>query len=562
MRFAQFNPIRALRTLYTYLTQRIADRRFYLWADSSAGVQVSHQVAMALSTYARCVAIIAGDMSCLDLVLNRRRGDGGKELAVGHPDWKIWNLRPAPYLTRQRFVEAQMSSVLTRGNGYSDIETAGGRLLALHPIDPRILQPLGIKDDKIIYQYDHPHGGNLYPTSDQVFHLRGFSEDGLTGVPPLRCLRNSLGLAVAQENFAGALFKNGAVPKGVLTYPGALTDDDFEAVKESWKKQSGGENQNSIAILDRGVKWDPSGLSPEDCQFLESRRFQKGEIAGWFGVPMHRLNEMDRATWGNVESLGLEYVIYTLTPWMVRFEQEVNARFYPDGDYFVEFNFDSLLRGDLAARANYYRTLFGMGVLSINEIRRREGLNPTAEVGDIHWMPLNLAPATDVLASPDQRGLLASSGTRESPALDNSALADYFRRMLPHLPGANPAGPPAEQARAFAEDALRGVLRAQGRVLAAMIEQDLGDGHDDLHRFARRADGFLRGQRQPLVEALAPLAAIAGGQEQIEAAADAEIQDAASQISARLLDRTRLRAWVAGREAAATDLVAKLFPGK
>jgi hypothetical protein len=95
-----------------------------------------------------------------------------------------------------------------------------------------------------------------------------------------------------------------------------------------------------------------------------------------------------------------------------------------------------------------------------------------------------------------------------------------------------------------------------------MIEQDLGDGHDDLHRFARRADGFLRGQRQPLVEALAPLAAIAGGQEQIEAAADAEIQDAASQISARLLDRTRLRAWVAGREAAATDLVAKLFPGK
>lgn len=544
MRFA---PLRALRALYDHLTQRVSARRL-ITGDSSAGVLVSHTTAMALTVYARCVGIIAGDVSCLDLQLYRRRGDGGKELAALHPHWSLWTLRPAPYLTRQRWLECLMGHVLTRGNGYSEIEFRNGRQAALHPIDPGAIELAGLYQDQPVYAYQHPQEGRQAVPGSRVLHIRGYTEDGLTGVAPLRIIRNTLGLAIAQENYGASLFKNGAVPKGVLTYPGTLSDDDWAALKQSFERNHMGDNQNRFAILDRGLKWESTGINPDEAQFLESRKYSRAEIAGWFGVPLHRLNDTERATWANVESLGLDYVIYTLTPWITRLEQEINAQFYPDGEYFVEFNFDSLARGDSAARANYYRTLFGMGALTLDEIRRREGMNPVPGVGAIHWIPLNIAPAEDVLENPDVGQ--QSAQTR--------ALTEYLQRMLPHLPVINPAGPATDQARAVAEDAARRVVRKETRALAGAIDRHL-TRDKDLHAFTGWAEKFYREQRDYFAAALGPAAALLGTADQLDRAADQYVRAAASQISDRLLDVPALRAWAAQREAQTASLIAPLI---
>jgi hypothetical protein len=377
---------------------------------------------------------------------------------------------------------------------------------------------------------------------------------------------------VAQETYGARFFKNGSVPNGVLTYPGVLTDDDFTEIKSSWTKNQAGENQNGLAILDRGLTWTKTGIAPEEAQFLESRRASKADIAGWFGVPLYRLNELERATWSNVENVGQDYVTYTLVPWATRIESEINLRFYPEGEYFVEFDFTGLLRGDSQARSSYYRTLFGLGAMTINEIRHGEGFNPVGDVGDIHWMPLNIAPASDALTSPDQRGAggwgatgSASAGGATGSASAGGAsaeraLGEYLARMLPHLPIINPAGPPAEQARAVALDAAGRILRKESRALANAVQRHLARGRDDLHAFAAWGERFYAEQRDYFLQALRPAADLLGTAGQLDAAASAYVRDAMSQISAKILDVHDLAAWAAQRPGQAEALIESLLP--
>ena len=230
-------------------------------------MQISDAVAMQFLVFARCVAILAGDISCLGLRLYRRRADGGREEAIDHPDWRDWALRPNSYQTAQRWMEFMVGCVVSRGNSLAEIEWRGGRLGGLHPIDPRQIEAVGLVDGKMLYRYHHPQKGEIFVTGDQVLHFRGFSEDGLVGMPVLRMVRNALGLGIAQEQFGGSLFKNQAVPRGLLTYPGVLNEDDFEAIRQSWQRNQGGENSNRFAILDRGLTWAKTGIDPEEAQF-------------------------------------------------------------------------------------------------------------------------------------------------------------------------------------------------------------------------------------------------------------------------------------------------------
>lgn len=575
MKLATLNPIRALRSAYSYLTQRIADRRYWLTADSSSGVPVNHSTAMAFTVFARCVAIIAGDISALDLNLKRRRPDGGSELAVGHPDWPLWTLRPAPYLTRQRWIETLMGHVLTRGNAYCEIVrgagAVGNRPTMLVPIDPTTIEPVGLYQDQVVYRYTPADGRPpAMVTGDRVLHVRGYSEDGLIGIAPLSVIRNSMGLAIGAENYGAALFKNGATPKGVLEYPGVLSDEDFEALRQSFQKNHSGENANRFAILDRGLKWSPTGIAPNDAQFLETRKFQMAEVAGWFGVPMHRLNSLEKATWSNVESLGLDYVRHTLTPWMVRIESEINAAFYPDGELYVEFNFDALTRGDSAARAKYYGEMFRVGGLNLNEIREKEGLNPIGDVGAIHWMPLNMAPAADVLSDPDLRtvgrtsGASAGEGETEGggegetdEARAARELSQYlaraicFARLLPQPPAPGPQPPVSSPAaRAILADAARRVATKERRAVENAIQRHLARGAGDERGFCDWAQRFYPTQRLYYLTALKPAAELLGFADRLERSADEYFGVGASQISDMLLDTEALKQWAAGRDSA------------
>jgi HK97 family phage portal protein len=536
MRFAALNPIRAVRALFSYLTQRIADRRFWVWGDSSSGVQISHEVAMQFAVFARCVAILAGDISCLGMRLFRRRADGGKEEAFDHPDRRYWTLAPNAYQSHQRWMEFMVGCLVSRGNSCSEIEWQGGRLAGLHPIDARQIECIGLVEDKMIYRYAHPTRGQIWVNSDQVLHLRGYTEDGLVGVPVLRMVRNALGLGIAEEQFGASLFKNQAVPRGCLSYPGVLSDDDFEAIKQTWQRNQGGENSNRFAILDRGLTWQSTGISPNESQFLESRKFQRAEIAGWFGVPLHRLNDLEKLSFNNVEQIGIDYVTYTLLPWLVRIEQEINRVFYPDGQVWVSFSLESLLRGDLAARANYYKSLFGMGVLTINEIRHREGLNAIGPLGDINWMPLNVAPAQEVLSP---------IAERQAPAL----AAEYLQKMLPHLPLVNPAGPPDAQVRSVLLDAARRVTRKEVRAVCGAIDRYLASGQPGgLHAFVEWGNRFYAEQRQYFLSALAPASGLLAVSD-LERRADQYVRGQQSRISDNLLETGKLRAMVAAWDA-------------
>lgn len=392
------NIMRSFRTAFRGFFDFIGDRmmvmRRVISPISSSGVLVNRVTAMQSAVYSRCVQVLAGDISSLSLKLYRSTADGGKTEARDHPDWPIWTVAPNAHQSRQRWVETLMGQLLRWGNAYCEIVMRPDQsIIELNPILPICIRPRATYLNQIVYEYDTPNGSQ-FASPGQVLHFRAFSEDGVIGLDPLTQLTQALGLSVAAEGYGAGFFRNNGTPSGALKYPGVLSDTDFEAIKQSWNRNhSGPENWHKMTILDRGLEWQAFGIDAEKAQLLATRKYQRSEIAGWFGVPLHRLMDLERATFSNIEQQGIEYVVYSLTPWLVRLEQEVNRVFYPRGDVFVEFNAASLLRGDAAARAAYYKELFYLGCLTINEIRRRENLNPIGPIGDVHWMQQNMTTA-------------------------------------------------------------------------------------------------------------------------------------------------------------------------
>lgn len=241
-------------------------------------------------------------------------------------------------------------------------------------------------------------------------HIPGLGFDGLVGYSPIAMAKNAIGMAIACEEFGAKFFANGASPSGVLEHPGTIKDP--QRVREAWQSQFGGSsNAGKVAVLEEGMKYSPIGISPDQAQFLETRKFQIDEIARIFRVPPHMIGDLEKSTFSNIEQQSLEFVKYTLGPWVARWEQAMSQALLTPEErtrYEIHFNVDGLLRGDYESRMNGYAVGRQNGWLSANDIRELENMNriPEEEGGDLYLINGNMTKLKDA-------GLFAGSGNKE-----------------------------------------------------------------------------------------------------------------------------------------------------
>ncbi|MEA4900587.1 phage portal protein [Desulfitobacterium sp.] len=371
----------------------------FMWGGSSSGKVVNEHTAMQMTAVYSCVRILAEAIAGLPLFVYKYGDDGSKEKYLGHPLWHVLHDEPNPEMTSFVFRETMMNHLLLSGNAYAQIiRNARGEVVALYPLMPNRMKVDRDSQGRLYYRYtknsdDSPEVGKAAQSDvilapSDVLHILGLGYDGLVGYSPIAMAKNAVGLAIAAEEYGAKFFANGAAPSGVLEHPGTIKDP--ERIRQSWQSTFGGSaNSNKIAVLEEGLKYTPIAISPEQAQFLETRKFQINEIARIFRVPPHMLADLEKSSFSNIEQQSLEFVKYTLDPWVVRWEQAMNRSLLLDSekrDIFTKFNVDGLLRGDYASRMTGYATARQNGWMSANDIRELENLDriPAEMGGDLY----------------------------------------------------------------------------------------------------------------------------------------------------------------------------------
>jgi HK97 family phage portal protein len=359
---------------------------------SSSGITITVDRAMQVSAVFRCVNILANAMASMPLKLYMRTPDG-KEIASDEPLYRVLHDRPNKWQTSVEWRAMMESHRCLRGNAYSLIVSGpGGFASELIPLHPDRMKIEMLENGRLRYVYTDDRGQPIPYTQDQIFHLRGLSLDGIYGLSVLAAARNAIGLTISTEDHGSRLFKNGARPGFALSSDEPIKPEAADKVRESWERMhAGSENQHKTAILPYGLKPVQLGLTSDDAQFLETRKFELSDIARFFGVPPHKIYDLERATFSNIEHQGLEFVQDTLLPIARIWEAAISRDLIVDDEtYFAEFSFDFYLRGDSTARAAFYKELSYLGVLNINEIRAYENLNNIGTDGDKRFVQVNM----------------------------------------------------------------------------------------------------------------------------------------------------------------------------
>lgn len=374
-----------------------SDSRHFNWDDGGgtsrnpAGVRVNHETALQSTVVLACARVLAESVAGLPLHLLRRLGGGGKEIAREHPLYGILHDTPNPWQTSFEWREQMMLHLCLHGNAYSEIRPgAAGAVTELWPLHPSRMNVEQIENGRLRYKYREERGTETVYTQDQVLHLRWLSDDGVHGMVPIELARDAIGLARACEIHGAAFFGNGARPGVVLSTDNTISAEAAETLRNNWERMHrGAERSNRTAVLTGGLKPIELGGNNQEAQFLEARRFQVEEICRLYRVPPHLVGDLTRSSFSNIEQQSIDFVQHTLLPWLKRFETAIARDLISDPAYFAEFDTRGLLRGDAAARASYYQTMWNLGVASINEIRQWENLDPI-EGGDTRFVQLNM----------------------------------------------------------------------------------------------------------------------------------------------------------------------------
>lgn len=371
---------------------------------TAVGRPVSPGTALQNTAVFSCVRILAETLASLPLPVYRRLADGGKQRAQDYYLYGLLHDAPNPEMTSFELRETLMGHVATWGNAYGELELNGaGQARAIWPLRPDRVKIKREAGALVYYlRWSKPDrlgrvGAKL--PAYRVLHVRGLGFDGIVGYSPIAMARQAVGLAMAAEEFGARFYANDARPGIVLEHPGKLSEPAHKRLKKSWEERHQGlENAHRVAILEEGMGLKEVGLPPEDAQFIETRKFQLQEMARLFRIPPHMLADLERATFSNIEHQSLEFVIHTIRPWLVRWEQAIHRDIFLESEravYFAEFLVDGLLRGDIAARYQAYAVGRQNGWLSANDVRQIENMNPI-EGGDIYMVPLNMISATQV----------------------------------------------------------------------------------------------------------------------------------------------------------------------
>lgn len=321
-----------------------------------------------------------------------------------HPLYFLLHDEPNKEMTSFVFRETLMTHLLLWGNAYAQVIRNGkGEVIALYPLMPNRMEVNRTDKGQLYYQYttssdDAPtvEGSTAVLMPEDVLHIPGLGFDGLVGYSPIAMAKNAIGLAIATEEYGAKFFANGAAPSGVLEHPGTIKDP--QRVRDAWMSQfSGSRNAGKVAVLEEGMKYTPISISPEQAQFLETRKFQINEIARIFRVPPHMVGDLEKSSFSNIEQQSLEFVKYTLDPWVIRWEQSLQRTLLSSEEkkrYYFKFNLEGLLRGDYASRMTGYATARQNGWMSANDIRELENLDriPAELGGDLYLINGNMLP--------------------------------------------------------------------------------------------------------------------------------------------------------------------------
>lgn len=378
--------------------------------ETDAGAIVSPETAMRHSTVYSCVNVLAEDIAKLPLITYKR--DGRKKERA--PDYWLYPLlhdAPNEWQTSIEFREMMQSHLELAGNAYALKTIVRGETRELLPVVPTRMEVKQLADFTLGYTITMPNGDKQPVPADRVFHLRGPSLDGITGVSRITYQRELIGLGIQLRRHGNRVFKNGAMIGGVLEHPKVMSDPAWKRLKESFDETyAGASNAHKTLLLEEGTKFTMAGMNGKDAQFIESMKFTRSEIAGIFRVPPHKIGDLERATFTNIEHQSIEYVTDSLLPRLRRWEEKVSKSLIPKADrasYFAEHLVDGLLRGDYATRTKGYQVAVTTGWMNRNEVRELENMNP-ADGLDEFLEPLNMQnpgdgqdPAADPAPQPD-----------------------------------------------------------------------------------------------------------------------------------------------------------------
>jgi HK97 family phage portal protein len=359
-------------------------------AASKTGIAVTEDSAMRLSAVFGAVRVISETIASLPWEVKQDAGDSTRS-ASAHPINKLIH-HPNGMMTDFNFREVCQAHLCLHGNAFIAIRrNEAGQPVKLIPVHPDRVEVKVYKDEKF---YTIDQGKETFDDTEMI-HILGLSFDGIIGKSVIEAARESIGLGLAADQFGGSFFGNGANVSAILTHPGRLSDEAYKRLMASWaRRYSGLDNAHKTAILEEGMNLQKVSISPQESQFLETRKFGVEDIARFFRIPLAYLGSLENSsTRANIEEQGIQFQRNTVLPWVKRWEAEFNRKLFPGQEnYFIRMNMDGLLRGDISSRYSSYAVARQWGWLSVNDIRKHESLEPI-DGGDVYLQPLNMVEA-------------------------------------------------------------------------------------------------------------------------------------------------------------------------
>nr|WP_262908817.1 phage portal protein [Hymenobacter translucens] len=343
-----------------------------------AGVSVNQDSALSFAAVWACVQAISQDLAALPFVIYQDTGDS-KEVRKDHPAYRLLNQQANPKQTSFQFRQSMLATVLLRGEAFALIERDGRQSpVALHYKHPDRTEVLE-KDGRFWYRFDGDT--KRLPYADyEVIHLRGLSLSAGRGISPLHAHRKTIGLGLANQNYGINFYEKGARVDGVMLHPTKFKDAGVaERLRNQFESNYSGTGGSRVLMLEEGIKYEPISIAPKDAEFLNTHKLSRAEIASIFRVPPHKIGDMDSSIKANIEQQAIEYIQNTLQPWAVNIEQEFRLKLFRAAEIATtkgKHNFNGLMRGDSQARGAYYREMLNTGVMSINDVRDLEEMNP------------------------------------------------------------------------------------------------------------------------------------------------------------------------------------------
>lgn len=409
--------------------------RYLAWAfgagASATGIVVNPQTAMQSAAVYACIKVLAESIGQLPIRVVRDMGDKGKQSMPKHDLQVLLTGAPNEWQTYTDFCEMIAVHLGLRGNFYAFLNRAGrgpsARIVEMLPLHPDTVNVIMGRDFEVTYQAQVSDGGMRNFDRSEILHIKGLSINGWLGISPIAYAREAIGLALATEKYGAQLFRNGAKMSGILEHPGKLGDKAFDRLKTEFDAAYSGENTHKTAILEEGMKYSKVSMTADDAQFLQTRKYQRGEIASIFRVPPHMIGDLERATFSNIEQQSLDFVIYSLMPWLVRIQRAFDKDCLSPNDrkqgIKTLIDYRALLRGDMKATAEYIASGVTNGWLTRNEGRLIQDFNPLPDLDE----PLIQTIMTTV------------SNAQEAHDADVEATKNPPPPVVP--PGAEPAKP-------------------------------------------------------------------------------------------------------------------------